>query len=93
MKQYVDMNEGVKSSTERAIIRLTFTGKDPREGWRTPQNKNKCSEQRDEETGFEYETAGETPAYQRPDGGQIPAHFTVCLLCLESVEAGGSRLE
>ena len=31
-----------------------FTGKDPRKGWRTPLNQIKCSEQRDEETGYGY---------------------------------------
>ena len=30
------------------------TGKDPRKGWRTPLNQIKCSEQRDEETGYGY---------------------------------------
>ena len=33
---------------------FTFTGKDPRKGWRTPLNQIKCSEQRDEETGYGY---------------------------------------
>ena len=31
-----------------------FTGKGPRKGWRTPLNRIKYSEQRDEETGFGY---------------------------------------
>ena len=30
------------------------TGNDPRKGWRTPMNKTKYSEQRDEETGYGY---------------------------------------
>ena len=33
---------------------FTFSGKAPRKGSRTPLNKNKYSEQRDEETGFGY---------------------------------------
>ena len=33
---------------------VTFTGKAPRKGSRTPLNKNKYSEQRDEETGYGY---------------------------------------
>ena len=33
---------------------FTFTGKDPRKGTRTPLNQIKCSEQRDEETGYGY---------------------------------------
>ena len=32
----------------------SFTGKAPRKGSRTPLNKNKYSEQRDEETGYGY---------------------------------------
>ena len=31
-----------------------FTGKGPRKGWRTPLNRIKYSEQRDEETGYGY---------------------------------------
>ena len=36
---------------------FTFTGKDPRKGWRTPFINNQCSEQRDEETGYSYHGA------------------------------------
>ena len=36
---------------------FTFTGIDPRKGWRTPLNQIKCSEQRDEETGYGYSGA------------------------------------
>ena len=32
----------------------SFTGKGPRKGWRTPLNRIKYSEQRDEETGYGY---------------------------------------
>lgn len=34
--------------------RFTFTGKDPRKGWRIPLNKIKYNEQRDAETGYGY---------------------------------------
>ena len=34
--------------------RFTFTGNDPRKGWRIPLNEIKYNEQRDEETGFGY---------------------------------------
>ena len=36
------------------VLRFTSSGTDPRKGWRTPLNKNRCSEQRDIETGFGY---------------------------------------
>ena len=34
--------------------RFTFTVKASREGNRTPMNKIKCSEERDQETGYDY---------------------------------------
>ena len=34
--------------------RFTFTGKDPRKGWRIPLDEIKYNEQRDEETGYGY---------------------------------------
>ena len=34
--------------------RFTFTGNDPRKGWRIPLNEIKYNEQRDEETGYGY---------------------------------------
>ena len=37
--------------------RFTFTGKDPRKGWRTPLNNSQCGEQRDQETGYSYHGA------------------------------------
>ena len=39
---------------KRATHIASFTGKDPRKGTRTPLNQIKCSEQRDEETGYGY---------------------------------------
>ena len=36
------------------VLRFTSSETDPRKGWRTPLNKNRCSEQRDEETGYGY---------------------------------------
>ena len=76
-----------------------FTGKDPRKGWRVQLNYINCNEQRDRETGFGYfgarygSRADDDVAQRRPDGGQVPEPFAVCLLCVESSEAGGSGRE
>ena len=44
------INQRVSGYSER----FTFTGKNPRKGWRIPLNKIKYNEQRDEETGYSY---------------------------------------
>ena len=36
------------------LVGSTFTGNDPRKGWRIPLNEIKYNEQRDEETGYGY---------------------------------------
>ena len=46
--------EGVNRTVSNNDITFTFTGHDPRKGWRTPLKKIKYSEQRDEETGYSY---------------------------------------
>ena len=43
-----------KSISSADSCSFTFTGIDPRKGWRTPLDKNRYSEQRDEETSYGY---------------------------------------
>lgn len=42
----------LKTSPVGVSFHFAFTGIDPRKGWRTPLDKNRYSEQRDEETGY-----------------------------------------
>ena len=41
-------------SVSQPILRLIFTGNDPRKGWRIPLDEIKYNEQQDSETGFGY---------------------------------------
>ena len=53
--QYLPYGEPfVNQRTSGYNERFTFTGNDPRKGWRIPLNRIKYNEQRDEETGYGY---------------------------------------
>ena len=54
MSKQTHKTEGVNRTQTMRFYPFVFTGKAPRKGSRTPLNKNKYSEQRDEETGYGY---------------------------------------
>ena len=54
MEQLVYRYEWANRTKKKRFHSSSFTGKAPRKGSRTPLNKNKYSEQRDQETGYGY---------------------------------------
>ena len=54
MNQQVHNNERENRTQAMRFYAFTFTGNDPRKGWRIPLNEIKYNEQRDEETGYGY---------------------------------------
>ena len=54
MNRTAHKTEGVNCPNPMRFHPFTFTGNDPRKGWRIPLDEIKYNEQRDEETGFGY---------------------------------------
>ena len=54
MNQPAHRTEGINRTQTMRFHRFTFTGNDPRKGWRIPLDEIKYNEQLDEETGYGY---------------------------------------